>query len=147
MATSMLAMLPNVKADFCGISPFLSIISKNWEELIGYVQKMIELRFMVPFSDITIIKLSEWYDESDSEEKKRMIKRWEETLLMANEDEKYKAILLTIVREVISKTKETINNRNEVWRALLYAGVLYSNQHIEISFSETTGISTRLVKD
>jgi hypothetical protein len=116
-----------INAKTVGIAEFLAMVCDNPKRLVDYTQKMLEFRFMFPFTSATIKKLCEFYEALQEDEQVVVYEKWEEALRLPLHDEKYKSIITEQARKVYLQTYGTVDSKCPIWRlftkyALQYLG-------------------------
>ena len=134
----------NVKT--VGIAEFLAMVCDNPNLLVDYTRKMLEFRFMLPFTSATIKKLCAFYEALPEDEQVVVYEKWEEALRLPLQDEKYKSIITEQARKVYLQTYGTVDSKCAIWRlftkyALHYLGYKFqyyvnSNGRIAIDLVE-----------
>lgn len=129
-----------------GIAAFIANVCNNVNDILRYTEKLIEHRFLVPFVAETIEQLVSAYYDMEDIEKIQLVQAWKEILLKPLEDDSYKEALLPCAMDVISKTKEKIDNTNPIWISLAQAVLKYSGRAVRTSIANGR-IYTQIIKD
>ena len=119
----------NVKT--VGIAEFLAMVCDNPNHLVDYTQKILELRFMLPFSSATIKKLCALYKALPEREQGVVYEKWENALSLPLHDEKYKSIIAELARKVYLQIYGTVDSMCPIWRLF----TKYALQYLDINFS------------
>lgn len=141
-----LANLSEVNVQTICIADFLNDVCNDLEELFKYIKKMLDFRFVIPFTDSIVIRLSSVYDDSGELEKEELLRKWQQILMVPFEDKEYKKMLSGICKGILEQTKERVSEGNPIWSALLYAVVKYSGYSVRVGFSDGK-IITQMIKD
>ena len=119
-----------------GIADFLAKESDNCDELLIYVRKMVEYRFMIPFTINTISCILDFYQKACEKEKKSIVERWIDILELSTKDEKYKDVMVDHIQHCIGQ----LNNKNflftPIGKSLLVYWSDYSGRKISFTTTE-----------
>lgn len=85
--------IEGISEPFVCIADFLANTSRTWQELIGYIEKMMEYRFTIPITLNTVKFIDHSYNEGTIEEKEKIIENWQSVLNAAKDDSLYKSQL------------------------------------------------------
>ena len=129
---SAFAGFSGIEVDTIGMADFLAKVCDDANKLVGYVNRMFEMRFMFPFTFTVLKKLSACYAELSEQEQQVLVSKWEHALRIPFGDEKYKAIIAENARSVLLQAYETIDASNPIWElfvkyTLRYLGI---NKHL-----------------
>lgn len=108
-----------------GIADFIATVCNDPNRLVDYVQKMLELRFMFPFTSATIKKISMLYRMLPEQEQCTVSKKWEQALNIPLDDEKYKSIMAGYARSVFLHTYEDVDSSCPIWRVFTMYALQY----------------------
>ena len=141
-----IAQMPEVNVKVVCIAEFLTSITQNADELLGYIHRMVEFKFTVPFTFQTIYKLGMCFDEGDEESRKVLYERWKYILEIPLKDEKYKNTLLPIIQDCVVNFQEGEIKINPIWSCLITYGLKYSGQEIQLYSNEDGELCIEIVK-
>ena len=136
-----------INASHCCVADFLAHTCEDWEILTEYIKRMLEYRFLIPFTFCTVKRLECAYSNGTEMEKTRIIKAWLNLLYIPIDDNNYKLQLVNYCREMLSQVMNKTDDLSPVWRCLMLATVIYSGYSIQVNVSEEGEITTDLIKD
>lgn len=132
-----------IDAKSVGIADFIAMVCDKPSRLVEYTQKMLEFRFMLPFTSATIKKLCALYEDLLEQDKVAVYKKWEETLSLPLHDEKYKTIIAEQARKVYLQTYEMVDSRCPIWRLF----TKYTLQYLGYKFQYYVNSNGRIAID
>ena len=142
-----LASIPEISATTTCIVDFLTNTCSDVFELLQYIKKLVNYRFVVPFTNTVIDKLANEYEDSEQDKRTAIIDEWREILRLPCEDSGYKKILMPLCRDIFAKQ---INNgsdtNNQVLDSMIMAFLAYGDYSVELSMSEDGQINAEIVK-
>ena len=142
---SALSGFSGIEVSTISIADFLAMTCNNPIQLVEYVQKMFELRFMFPFTSATIEKLIRLYTGLPEQEQQEVALEWESALEIAACDEKYKAIIAEHARCVFVQTYESINTNNAIWELFTKYTMRYLGMKVQLLFSSDGKFGVEIV--
>lgn len=134
-AISAFSGFSGIEVNTIGIADFLAMTCNNPNRLVEYVQKMLELRFMFPFTSEMLEKLITLYVDLPEQEQQELALKWECALKVAECDEKYKAIIAEHARSIFVQTYESIDKSNTIWKLFAKYTLRYLGMKIQLCFS------------
>lgn len=138
--------MPEVDIGTIGIADFLTKESKDVNELLEYVKKMVEYKCTVPFTVNTIYRVIEFFENSETKEKQNIIKKWSNILQIPLKDETYKTVMLVHVQNCINSLRNETDRFTPIGECLLYSWLKYSGHKIAVSISDDGELITQIVR-
>lgn len=138
--------MPEVDIGTIGIADFLTKESKDVNELLEYVKKMVEYKCTVPFTVNTIYRVIEFFENSETKEKQNIIKKWSNILQIPLKDETYKTVMLAHVQNCINSLRNETDRFTPIGECLLYSWLKYSGHKIAVSISDDGELITQIVR-
>lgn len=132
-----------IDAKSVGIAEFLAMVCDNPNRLVDYTRKMLEFRFMLPFTSATIKKLCALYEVLPEQEQVAVYEKWEEALSLPLHDEKYKSIIAEQARKVYLQTYGAVDSKCPIWRLF----TKYALQYLGYKFQYYVNSSGRIAID
>lgn len=130
-----------------GIANFLAKETKDIDELLMYVRKMVEYKCTIPFTINTINRILEFYEKASQEKKKTIIEQWSEILQLPMEDEQYKSVMISCVQDCFANLNSEEDRITPIGKSLLYFWLKYTRQKIVVNISENGEFITQIVKE
>ena len=143
---NMLANMLDIGVDTICIADFLNDVCIDINQLLDYVEILMNHRFVIPFTDSIVIRLAEVYDSYDELDREKLLEKWMHILNIPLQDENYKKIMARVCRDFLDQTQDKVQNGNPIWSALLHSEVKYLDCSIRIKISDGKLI-TQLVHD
>lgn len=122
---SVIARISDINVNTISIADFLSEMCTDIYDLFDYIKQLIEFRFIIPFTDGIVLRLSKTYYNSDNLQQQKLLDRWKQVLDIPIEDSEYSQSMISLCIEILNQTKEDINEDNIIRLTLLYAIVKY----------------------
>lgn len=143
---SRISEMPEIGVQNICIVDFLSEEASIVETLLTYVRKMVEYKFTVPFTSKTVYCILEFFRKANEEERIKIIDQWSEILDIPFEDELYKEVMLSNIRDCILNIKVDEDGMNPIWQCLIVSWLKYSGHRLLVNFTEEGDLVTELVK-
>lgn len=147
MIVSAIAKVPDIDVKFVCIADFIARESRTAEELLAIVRRMIEFKFTVPFTTNTIYRIMEFFNNSEEEEKRKILSQWLEMLNLPIGDKVYSELMHSHIRECISKLKTSEDWLTPIVGCLISIWFKYSGHKIEVGLDEEGKLIANIVKN
>ncbi|WP_313185446.1 hypothetical protein [Lacrimispora sp.] len=130
-----MSRIENSKIPAIGLLDFLCELEIPVIELISYIHKMIEFRFLVTITLKSISYISEKYDEASEAEKSSIYLLWDKLLaIIDTTDDEYKMYFTQIATDIMrNKYEGDIQVENIIWRIFSLYVMKYNNFRINVS--------------
>lgn len=130
-----------------GIANFLAKETKDIDELLMYVRKMVEYKFTIPFTINTINRILEFFEKANQEKRKSIIEQWSEILQLPMEDAQYKSVMISCIQNCVDYFNSEEDKITPIEKSLLYFWLKYTGQKIVVNISENGEFITQIVKE
>lgn len=144
---SILSVIPEIDVQTICIADFLTNESDSIDELFSYIQKLIDYRFLIPFTLNTIQKIFEFYNETNYKEKERIGRQFLKILDSAIDDNMYKNVMLSNIENLLKIIKKEKYDLGPLTRCLIISYLKYKGQKILITMADNGEIITKIIDD
>lgn len=143
-----IARLDEVNVPAIGILEFLCRLNLDVLDLLAYMKRMIEYRFLIALNKTAIEIIRNGFRDGDEKRREAIAISWEEFLASIGETEKeYKEYFIQIFNEVISRLKvEQIDRDDFVLFRLQYFALKYNNIKLEVSINDSLEMEVKARK-
>ena len=104
LSLSAVACQPGIKIRTMCIADFLSNVVEDINDLFNHLKKMIDFKFQIPFTVLTIKRIVDALNNATNEEKKNIIEQWSELFAKLSDDE-YIDLVIYNYRKCASEIK------------------------------------------
>lgn len=142
-----ISQMPEIDVQSINVTDFITEEANDINELLDFVEKMIKYKFTIPFTDKTIKKIYQFFQEANLHQKQNIIDRWSYVLDVPIEDNNYKKVMVSHIQNCISNLDIDQNGSNPIYRCLLKSFLKYTNQKLKVSFNEKGELCVKLIKE
>ena len=131
-----------------GILEFLCDLNLEVLQLLDYMKKMLEYRFVIVFNKIFVNKVRNAYFIADSQKQELIATAWEEYLILINEsDIEYKKQIIPVINETIREL-DIIERENVdiILQKLGHYALMFNNIKLQISINENFEVEVQAYK-
>ena len=141
-----LCSIPELNIETMCIAEFLSKESCSIDQLFKYIYKMIELRFMVPFTASSLIRIAEYCEGQSDEIKKDVLEKWKRIIEYCDDDDEYTELIIHHLRKEIAFVKTKLNDLKSIYIELLLVLLKASDRELRYSLNTEKQIHVEIVK-
>ena len=141
-----LCSIPELNIETMCIAEFLSKESSSIDQLFKYIYKMIELRFMVPFTASSLIRIAEYCEGQSDEIKKDVLEKWKRIIEYCDDDDEYTELIIHHLRKEIAFVKTKLNDLKSIYIELLLVLLKASDRELRYSLNTEKQIHVEIVK-
>lgn len=129
------------------IADFLSATIKCDSELLDYIRKLVEHKFVLAITDSVVDRMISAYDTADEKTREQILHKWEEVLKMPVSTNEYKNILASAISENILQNDKRRNDFiNPVMQILVRYVYRYFGLALRVSMGENGEIDIQTVR-
>lgn len=131
--------MEGVGAEGIGIINFLVEMKFDIEELLGYMLRMLEYKFLITLTDKSITYLIESYLKIEEDDKKeRCMEKWIEYLAKPEDmGDEYKKIFVQVLIDVFKVTcEQQAVNMNPIWSNFTFFLIKYNHIRMQVLIGE-----------
>ena len=148
IALTQLTLFRDVSTVSVSILEFLCSLNLDVLELLDYMMKMLEYRFVIVFNKIFVNIVRDAYLTAESQKQELIATAWEECLILINEsDIEYKKQIIPIINETIREL-DVIETENVdiILQRLGHYALIFNNIKLQISITPNFEVEVKAYK-
>ena len=148
IALTQLTLFRDISTVSVSILEFLCSLNLDVLELLDYMKKMLEYRFVIVFNKIFVNIVRDAYLMAESQKQELIATAWEEYLILINEsDIEYKKQIIPIINETIREL-DVIETENVdiILQRLGHYALIFNNIKLQISINPNFEVEVKAYK-
>ena len=148
IALAQLTLFKDVSTTSVSILEFLCSLNLDVLELLDYMKKMLEYRFVIIFNKMFVNKVRNAYLTAETQTQELIATAWEEYLILINEsDIEYKKQIIPVINETI-KELDVIETENVdiILQRLGHYALIFNDIKLQISINPNFEVEVKAYK-